>query len=78
MAQDRFIVSLSPGVTAEDTATRTMQELVGLVRQINQAKMPIVVGPNETLPEGMLPGQPVIDWRSGVTLVKTWNGLALI
>lgn len=76
--QDRFVLNLQPGKTAEETAGRCVQELIRLVQQINAAKLPVSVGPGEKLPEGMSVGQVVVDWSSGVSVVKTWNGLNLV
>lgn len=78
MSQARFIVNYQEGTDAEETARRTMQESIRLVDQLNQALVPIVVGPLDNLPEGMLPGQPVIDWRSGTSELKVWNGKQLV
>lgn len=78
MASARFIANLQSGETPEETANRAIQELVRIVDQLNQANLPIVVGPGQSLPEGMLPGQPVIDWRTGTSTTKVWNGNALI
>ncbi len=78
MAKDRFVLNLCPGQNVEETASRTLEELIRLTQLLNQAKIPIIVGPNENLPEGLNPGQPVIDWRSGVSVQKVWNGKALI
>lgn len=78
MALDRFTVNLSPGRDAEETANRTMEELIRLTQLINAAKIPIMVGPNDNIPEGMAVGQPVIDWSSGTSVVKTWDGKQLI
>lgn len=78
MSQARITVSLQEGLTPEETARRTMQEVISLAQQLNQMSLPIVVGPDQSLPEGMLPGQPVIDWRSGASSLKIWNGSALI
>lgn len=78
MSQARFIIEAQEGKDADETSRRNMQELIRLVQQLNQAKVPIVVGPTENMPEGMLPGQPVIDWRSGVSFFRVWNGNALI
>lgn len=78
MSADRFILNLSPSKSVEETALRTQQELIRLVQQINQAKIPIVVGPLENLPEGVQTGQPIIDWRSGTSIYKVWNGSAFI
>lgn len=78
MSKQRFVLNLQPGKTPEETANRAMQELIRLVQQLNQANIPIVVGPTQSLPEGLNPGQPVIDWRNGVTETKVWNGESLI
>jgi len=76
--QDRFVVSLQEGKTPEETASRCMQELIRLVQQLNAANLAVSVGPGQSLPEGMKPGQPVIDWRSGTSVLKVWNGNALV
>jgi hypothetical protein len=55
-----------------------MQELIRLVQQLNAANLAVSVGPGQSLPEGMKPGQPVIDWRSGTSVLKVWNGNALV
>lgn len=78
MSQDRFVLNLQEGTSAEETAGRSMQELIRLTQQLNQAQVPIVVGPLDGLPEGMLPGQPIIDWRSGTSVLKVWNGKELV
>lgn len=78
MSQDRFTLNLAPGDNADETANRTMQELIRLTQLINAARIPITVGPNENLPEGMMVGQPVIDWSSGSSVTKTWDGNQLI
>lgn len=78
MSNQRFTVNLTPGRTAEETANRAVTELLHLVEQINAARIPIVVGPGDALPEGMLPGQPVIDWRTGVSIQKVWDGAGLV
>lgn len=78
MSANRFVLNLQPGANVEETAGRCVQELIRLVEQLNQAKIPISVGPQDVLPEGMVPGQPVIDWRSGTSSLKVWNGNQLI
>lgn len=74
----RFVLNLQPGKNPQETANRAMQELIRLTEILNAAKLPIVVGPNENLPEGMSVGQPVIDWRSGTSSTRVWNGSSLI
>lgn len=76
--QDRFVINLQEGKTPEETASRCMQELVRLTQQLNAANLTVSVGPNDAFPEGMKPGQPVIDWSSGATVLKTWNGESLV
>lgn len=78
MGQDRFIVQLQEGATPEETASRAMQEVIRLTSQLNSANLPVVVGPNDNLPEGMIAGQPVIDWSSGTSQVKVWDGEKLV
>lgn len=78
MSAQRFTLNLTPGKDGEETANRCLQELVRLTNLINQARIPITIGMNETLPEGMLPWQPVIDCRSGLSELKVWDGLQLI
>lgn len=75
---DRFIVQLQEGKTPEETANRTMQEVIRLVEQLNAANLPVVVGPNENLPEGMQPGQVVIDWSNGTSQTKVFDGNNLV
>lgn len=75
---NRFIVDIQPGATAEETAQRCVEQLQRLVTFINQAKIPIVIGPDDVFPDGMLPGQPVIDWRTGTSQTKVWNGTNLV
>jgi hypothetical protein len=78
MPNDRFIIQLQEASSPEETASRCMQEVIRLTSQLNAAKVPVSVGPNENLPEGMLPGQPVIDWSTGVSQLKVWDGKQLI
>lgn len=78
MSSQRFVLNLTPGKTAEETAGRAMQELIRLTEQLNAARIPIVVGPNENLPEGMVVGQPVIDWRTGTGALQIWDGKSLV
>lgn len=78
MSQARFIVNLQEGKDVEETAKRTIAESIRLVDQLNAARIPIVVGPNESLPEGMSVGQPVFDWRSGSLTISVWNGKNLV
>lgn len=78
MSAQRFTLNLTPGKNAEETANRTQQELIRLVDLVNQARIPVTVGIGEDLPEGMLLWQPVIDCRSGTSVLKVWNGLTLV
>lgn len=78
MGQNRFIVQLQEGKTPEETAARAMQEVIRLTGQLNSANLPVTVGPNENIPEGMNAGQPVIDWSSGSSQLKVWDGNKLV
>lgn len=78
MSADRFYVQLQEGKDADETASRTMQELIRLTNQLNAAKVPISVGPNDSFPEGLQAGQPVLDWSSGISILKVWNGQQLV
>jgi hypothetical protein len=42
--------------------------------------VPVLFGQvqEKQLPEGLNVGQPVIDWSTGVTNIKVWNGSALV
>lgn len=75
---NRFILNLAPGKSADETANRTMQELIRLTGQINAASIPITIGPQDNLPDGMVIGQPVIDWSTGTSQLKVWNGENLV
>lgn len=75
---DRFVLNLAPGKTPEETASRTMQELIRLTGQLNSAGVPIVIGPNDSLPEGIRVNQPVIDWSTGTSVLKVWDGENLV
>jgi len=74
----RFSLNLQPGKTGDETASRCLQELIRLAQQLNAANLPVSVGPGQALPEGMNIGQVVVDWRSGVSITKTWDGLNLV
>lgn len=77
--ENTFTLNLQEGRTAEESARRLIAELQNLLDQLNLRKIPIVVGPNENLPSGMVVGQPVIDWRSGIAPdLRVWNGKQLI
>jgi len=76
--QNRFVLNLQPGKTAEETASRCLQELIRLVGQLNAANLPVSVGPGQSLPEGMQVGQVVVDWSSGVSQIKVWDGFSLV
>lgn len=76
--QNRFVLNLQAGKSAEETASRCLQELIRLTSQLNAANIPVSVGPGQSLPEGMQVGQVVVDWSSGVSQVKTWDGLNLV
>lgn len=75
---NRFFVSLQEGKTPEESAQITMQQVILLTQQINAASIPITVGPNEDAPTGLNVGQPVIDWSSGTSQLKVWNGESLV
>lgn len=75
---NRFYVQLQEGATPEETAARTMQEVIRLVGQLNAAQIPIVVGPQQDLPEGMNVGQPVINWSSGAPALQVFDGNQLV
>lgn len=75
---DRFFVTLQTKETPNATLQSWVYELQNLVQQINAAKIPLVIGPGESIPDGILPGQPVIDWRTGVSSTKIWNGKQLV
>jgi hypothetical protein len=50
-----------------------------LLDGINGLQTPISIGPGQALPNGMTPGQPVIDWSDGVTpVIRVWTGTQLI
>lgn len=78
MPNDRFVVNLQQGSSPEETSDRLMQEVIRLTAQLNAANIPVTVGPGQSLPEGMQTGQPVIDWSSGTSQTKVWNGLELV
>lgn len=75
---DRFVLNLAPGKTGDETAARAMQELIRLTGQLNNSNVPITIGPNDTFPSGLRVGQPVIDWSSGTSQYKVWNGKNLV
>ena len=74
--QDR--INLTNVVAQSEDGGNLKIVLTDLVQQINAAKIPIIVGPNDKFPEGMLVGQPVIDWSSGTSVMKIFNGKNLI
>lgn len=79
MSQNRFFVGQQiDGATTEDNFARVQNNLRQLTEALNAAKPPIVIGPNDQPLEGLVIGQPVIDWRSGVSVMKVWNGKDLI
>lgn len=78
MANNRFIVDIQEGATPEQTNQILMQQVIRLVGQLNDANIPIVRGPNQELPEGINTGQPIIDYSSGVTVLKTFDGSSLV
>jgi hypothetical protein len=76
---NRFVLNLNPSALPDDqTGAVAMQELIRLVDQLNTAMPPIVVGPNQSLPTGIAVGQPVIDWSSGTSTIKVWDGENLV
>lgn len=78
MGADRFFVNLQEGKDEQDTSSRLMQEVLRLTGQVNQAQIPIVMQAGDPVPEGMLPGQPVIQWSTNApSTVLVWNGSTL-
>lgn len=78
MSQSRFVVDIQSGKDSDETASRIMEQLIRLTQQLNQANIPIVVGPLDSLPVNPKTGQTVIDWSSGASVIKTWNGNSFI
>lgn len=77
--ENTFSLNLQEGQTSEESIRRIMGELRNLLDQLNLRKIPISVGPGDSLPSGMVVGQPVIDWRDGVApALRVWNGKQLI
>ncbi len=74
----RFPIDIQEGKTTEETVSRLMQQLIRLAAHINGANIPFVRGPNQELPEGIQAGQPIIDYSSGATVLKTWDGNQLV
>lgn len=77
-SSNRFNVSLQLGKTPEESAEILFQQVISLTGQLNAASLPITVGPNENAPTGLNVGQPVIDWSSGTSQLKVWNGESLV
>lgn len=76
---NRFVVPTQiDAPSSEANFSRIDQNFRQIIDQLNATKIPIVIGPVDKFPEGMLPGQPVIDWRSGVSQIKIWNGNQLV
>lgn len=75
---NRFSVELQTGSNPEQSISRLIEQVIKLTQQLNQANVPIVIGPFDNIPIGLKIGQPVIDWSSGTTQLKVWNGDALI
>lgn len=75
---NQFVLNLQAGKDTDETANRTMQELIRLTQQLNAANVPIVVGPDDNFPTGIGVGQPVLDWSSGTSVLKVWNGTELV
>lgn len=75
---NRFVIDLQSGTTPEETNQILMQQLIRLTEQINAAKIPIIVGPNDKYPEGIEIGQTIIDYSSGTTVLKTFDGTQLV
>lgn len=79
MSKNRFFVAQQiDAKSPEENFARVQQNLRQLTESLNAAKPPIVIGPNDQPPEGLTVGQPVIDWRSGASVTKVWNGRELI
>lgn len=66
------------GKTPEQMAARTEQIINNLVSQLNAANIPITIGPSSAVPEGLRVGQAVVDWRTGTSVIKVWNGTNLV
>lgn len=78
MGDNRFFVNLQEGKDEGETSSRLTQELIKLTTQVNQAQIPIVMEAGAPIPEGMLPGQPVIQWSTTApSTVLVWNGSTL-
>lgn len=78
MGADRFFVNLQEGKDGEETSSRLMQEVLRLTGQVNSAQIPIVMQAGDPVPEGMLPGQPVIQWSTNApSTILVWNGSTL-
>lgn len=72
---------LKSGLQAKDTESALIRaDLVfrDLVRQLNAAKVPILVLPGDALPTGIQYGQPIIDMRTGIPVLQSWDGAKLV
>lgn len=79
MAKNRFFVGQQiDAKTPEENFARVQQNLRQITESLNGSKFPISLGPDDQPPEGLMVGQPVIDWRSGASVLKVWNGKELI
>lgn len=79
MSQNRFFVAQQiDAATPQENFARVQQNFRQLTESLNAVKPPIVIGPNDNPPEGLTPGQVVVDWRSGISVIKVWNGSDLI
>jgi len=76
--RDRFFVNLQAGKTAEETCARLTEQLLNLTQQLNQTGIPLVVGPFDSVPRGLKVNQIVVDWSSGTSVIKVWNGNELV
>lgn len=76
---NRFLLSYKSTNVNPGEQIRALEiNLQDLTNQLNRAKIPITVGPNEPIPTGLIVGQPVIDWSSGTSILKVWDGNSLI
>lgn len=78
MGADRFAVNLQEGKDEQATSARLTQEVIRLTSQINGAQIPIVMQAGDPIPQGMLAGQPVIQWSTDApSTILVWNGETL-
>jgi uncharacterized protein YheU (UPF0270 family) len=71
----RFFVNLQEGKDDGENSTRLVQEVLRLTNQVGAAQIPISLQQGQPLPQGMLPGQPVILWNPGqASQLMVWTG----